>query len=261
MNTALVTGGSSGLGLALSGELAARGYHVIIVAREEKKLEQAVAALRHRGFHVTGYAGDVCRSAGLEKIAADLKAGGISLDFLVVNAGIVQVRLLNDYQNMEEMKQQIANESLGRDPLDSAVYAADPAGAKILFISSGFGMIGAAGYSVYCAAKAGLINFADALRNELRHQRIDVYVACPGDLDTPSYRQEFIGLPEWMRAKRERWSAVLSPEVAARKILQKCSGRRFIITCDTGISALLMAKKILPERILSAIMSHILSRP
>ncbi len=261
MKTALVTGGSSGLGFELADQLAAWGYHVSIMARDAKKLENAVAAIRRKGYGAAGFPGDVRKHGDVGKIAESLGNRAAPLDFLVLNAGVVHVRLLADYEDMEEMKQDIETNLWGTILSARAFTPLLGAGSKILFVSSGFGLIGAPGYSIYCAAKAGVINFAEALKHELRHKRISVHVACPGDVDTPSYREECRSMPEWMISKRKRWASVLSAEDAARRILKKCSGKRFVITCDAGFAALSTAKKMLPARISSFVLGYILPMP
>jgi short-subunit dehydrogenase len=261
MKTALVTGGSSGLGFEMASQLAAQGYHVIIVAREKEKLENAVAAIRKKNYSTKGYAGDIRNHRDMEQIAVSLGNQPNTLDFLILNAGVVHVRLLTEYENMMEMKQDIETNLWGTILTARTFTPLLRAGSKILFVSSGFGLIGAPGYATYCAAKAGVINFAEALRRELSHKRISVYVACPGDVDTPLYREECRRMPEWMISKREKLAMVISAEVGARRILKKCSGKRFIITSDTGIVALLLAKKILPARIASFILDHMVPMP
>jgi NAD(P)-dependent dehydrogenase (short-subunit alcohol dehydrogenase family) len=261
MKTALVTGGSSGLGLAMAHQLAARGYHVVIVAREKQKLADAVAAIRKKGDRATGFAWDIRNHRDVKHVVDSLRNLSNSVDFLILNAGVVHVQQLIDYDDMEQMKQDIETNLWGTILSARTFIPFLTAGSKILFISSGFGLIGAAGYSTYCAAKAGVINFAEALRRELHHKKIAVHVACPGDVDTPSYREECRHMPEWMTAKRLKWASLLSAEEAARRILKKCSGKQFIITSDAGIAALLMLKKIFPSRIVSLIMDNLLPMP
>jgi 3-dehydrosphinganine reductase len=261
MKTALVTGGSSGLGLAMANRLAAQRYHVIIVARETEKLEHATAALRSKGYSVEGFAWDIRNHRDVKKVAESLGNRSNAVDFLIFNAGVVNVRLLNDYEDMEEMKQDIETNLWGTILSARTFTPFLRTGSKILFVSSGFGLVGAAGYSTYCAAKAGVINFAEALRCELHHKQISVYVACPGDVDTPSYREEYRQMPEWMVSQRIKRASLLSAEEAARRILKKCRGKRFIITSDAGIAALLILKKLFPARIAALIMNQLLPMP
>jgi NAD(P)-dependent dehydrogenase (short-subunit alcohol dehydrogenase family) len=226
-----------------------------------EKLEDAVVEIKKRGNSAVGYTGDIRSYRDVKHISERVGNQTDTLDFLILNAGVVHVRLLTDYEDISEMKQDIETNLWGTILSARAFTPLLKMGAKILFVSSGFGLIGAPGYSVYCAAKAGMINFADALRRELRHKRISVYVACPGDVDTPTYREERRHLPAWMIYRRERWATVLSAEVVAKKILKKCSGSRFIITSDVGIAALLLGKKMLPGRIASLILDRLLPMP
>ena len=114
--------------------------------------------------------------------------------------------------------------------------------SRVLFISSAFGLTAGAGYACYCAAKAGIVNFALALRRELLG-KASIYVACPADIDTPLYREELKTLPVWMKSAKVR-AKVLSAEIAAIKIIKKCQGKRFLIFISWEIFFLL---SILPR--------------
>ena len=127
-------------------------------------------------------------------------------------------------------------------------------------ISSGFGIMGAAGYSIYCAAKAGVVNFGESLRRELLYKDIAVYVACPGDMDTPQYRNEVKNQPEWMRQSSPR--KVMPVEVAAREILKQCKGhKKYLILTGSDVKLLATASKILPRKWRDRLLDSMLPRP
>lgn len=128
-------------------------------------------------------------------------------------------------------------------------------------VSSALGLLGAAGYSTYCAAKAGVVNFAEALRRELLSKNIAVHVACPADIDTPQYQTELKSMPGWMKAASSARKSLLSPEKAAEKILAQCKGTKFLITINFEISLLRVLGKILPSGIMAAILDSSLPRP
>jgi 3-dehydrosphinganine reductase len=136
-----------------------------------------------------------------------------------------------------------------------------PAGSRILMISSAFGLIGAAGYSTYCAAKAGIINFAEALRRELLCKGITVHVPCPADIDTPQYAEEKRTSPQWMTSGASARQSLLSPQAAAEKILAQCRGKKFLCTINFEIALLRILGKILPARIMAGILDSSLPRP
>lgn len=257
---ALITGGSSGLGLALARHLAGQGYIPVIMARNEQRLDAAVALLRQTGQEAFGYAGDVTRPGDLMDVVHKVETRFSGVDFLIVNAGVVHVNLLEDFTNLDDLKADIETDLWGA-VLSTRVFAPllTP-GAKVLFISSGFGLMGTAGYTAYCAAKAGVINFAAALRRELLRRKIAVYVACPADIDTPQYREEQASMPGWMHAAGAR-KRVMAPEIAAAKIIRKCTGDRFLILINFEVQLLMFVNRLLPLRWVNAILDRLFPRP
>ena len=86
--TALVTGGSRGLGLAMAGALGEMGAKVIITARKAEELDEALSSLRSRGVEVTRVVGDLSRPEDVKALAdAVLEAAAAPIDILVNNAG------------------------------------------------------------------------------------------------------------------------------------------------------------------------------
>ena len=258
---ALITGGSSGLGLAFAKNLAGKGYVPLLIARRKDKLDEAVDAIKKMGFDGEGFQGDITSPKDLNGISETLKTRFGKIDFLVLNAGVVSVRLLADYRDYERMKEVVEIDLWGTILSARMFLPLLISGSQILMISSAFGLIGAAGYSTYCAAKAGMINFAEALRRELLYRGISVYVACPADIDTPQYAEEKKSMPEWMSKTASARHSLLSPEKAARKILSQCKGKRFLITINSEVSLLRILSKILPRRIMSSLLDSSLPRP
>ena len=93
----LITGGSSGLGSSMALCLAAEGYRPILVARNKGRLLTATSELEKAGYPCTGFCGDVTQPEDMEKIKEQLIKQGITLDFLIVNAGIVTPGALTDF--------------------------------------------------------------------------------------------------------------------------------------------------------------------
>ncbi|MCK5535072.1 SDR family oxidoreductase, partial [bacterium] len=174
---ALITGGSSGLGLAFAKNLAEKGYVPLLIARRKNKLEEATDNIKKMGFDSYGFQGDITSQEDLINIAETIKGQFGKIEFLVLNAGVVNVSLLADYDDYGKMKEDIEIDLWGTILSTRVFMPLLTPGSKILMISSGFGLIGGAGYSTYCAAKAGIVNFAEALRRELLCKDIAVYVA------------------------------------------------------------------------------------
>ena len=258
---ALITGGSSGLGFAFAKNLAEKGYVPLLIARRKDKLDGAINTLKKMGFDVDGFQGDITSPKDLTSIFETIKERFGKIDFLVLNAGVVTVSLLADYSDYEKMKEDIEIDLWGTILSTKIFIPLLKPGSQILMISSAFGLIGAAGYSTYCAAKAGIINFAEAVRRELLNRGISVYVACPADIDTPQYAEERKSMPEWMSKAGSGRRSLLSPEKAAEKILNQCKGKKFLITINSEISLLRLLNKVLPWRMVSSILDSSLPRP
>lgn len=257
---AVITGGSSGLGYALAELLGKQGYRIILLARNEQRLDAAVKELTIKKYIVNGIVCDITNENQVRETSEKLKIKFGKIDFLILNAGEVTTKLLSDYTNIQELKKDLDIDLWGT--IQSAYFFTPllVTGSKMLMISSGFGIMGAAGYSIYCAAKAGIVNFGESLRRELLYKNINVYVACPGDMDTPQFRKEIRNLPEWMQQNSPR--KVMPVDVAAKKILKQCKGyKKYLIITGADVKLLSVVTKILPRTWRDCLLDSMLPRP
>ena len=104
---ALITGGTSGLGLALAKGLAEKGYVPLLIGRRKDKLDEAVDAIRKMASDGVGFQGDITSQKDLTGISETIKGRFGRIDFLILNAGVVTVSLLADYSDYEGMKEVI----------------------------------------------------------------------------------------------------------------------------------------------------------
>ncbi len=256
---ALITGGSSGLGLAMAKKLASEGYFPVLVARDTGKLNNAVDLLKDAGYAAKAFAADVSKPDQIEKIARHVETEFGEIHFLILNAGVVHTKLLLDYDNMNALKEDIEIDLWGTVVCARLFIPLMKSDSKILLVSSAFALIGGAGYSTYCAAKAGVLNFGESLRRELLSKKIAVYVACPADIDTPQYEKEIADSPSWMNSSHR--NRPLSADVAAKRILSKCKGGRFLIIINSDVLLLQFMSKIFPRRLKDLIIDHSLPKP
>ena len=185
---ALVTGASSGLGRGLSLALAKAGASVLLVARREEKLHEAVDAIARAGGEAAYHVADVRVVPALYDLVDVALARFKKLDILVNNAG------LGYRAPLSELKRAEITEMIETD-LAAAIYltqAALPALARsapseIVNVASNAGLESFAEGTVYCAAKAGLVAFSRALALELKPQEIRVTTLCAGSIDTPFF--------------------------------------------------------------------------
>jgi len=257
---ALITGGSSGLGFSIAKQLGTEGYRIVILARNQQRIDTAIESLVANNIEAIGMSCDVTLESQLREAAETVKAQYGKIDFLVINAGEVTTKLLSDYATIPELKKDLEVDLWGT--IQTAYFFTPMLveGSRLLMISSGFGLIGSAGYSIYCAAKAGIINFGESLRREFLRKKIAVYVACPGDMDTPQFHNEIKGQPEWMKTSSSR--KLMQVDVSAKKILRKCNGHsRFLIITGTDVTLLAFVSKLLPRVWRDKILDSVLPRP
>lgn len=243
-------------------QLRAQDHNLLLLARDEKKLNSSAEQLASEpgeGFIKT-IACDVSDedaiNAGLKTELKDIE----SIDFLIINAGVTSINLLSDYSRLSDVTRDLKINLIGAV---ASTYLCMPylkPGSRILFISSGFGLVGAPGYSLYCASKAGLNNFADALRREVMHRNIHIHVACPGDIDTPMYAGELEIMPDWIREKMGRGKP-MPVETAAKFILEKCFKNQFMIVPSSDVKGLMAIQKLLPRKIATRIVDNLFPKP
>ena len=184
----LITGGSSGLGLALAKALVARGDTVALLARDEARLEQAAAMLRAAtpGARVFLLASDV-QDAELLAVGCDALANSLGgIDVLVNSAGILKEGYFETLP-ADAHRDVMAINYFGtlnaiRAALPHLKKSAQP---RIVNIASVAGLAGVFGYSAYCASKHALVGLSEALRYEFAPQGITLQLVCPGEFDSP----------------------------------------------------------------------------
>ncbi|NTF86803.1 SDR family oxidoreductase [Agrobacterium rhizogenes] len=217
----IVTGGSSGIGLAIAKLYAGRGGRVSLLARHSGRLEQARSELAAipdvDPSRIQIAAVDVASaSQTLDAVALCERAFG-PCDILIASAGIVEPSAF-DAMPAAVFDEQIATNLLGTANVVRAVYKGMKArrSGKIMMISSGAALIGIYGYTAYCASKSALSGFAEALAVEAGAFGVRVSVCFPPDTLTPQYRREMSMRPaqaELLMGSVKPWSA---DAVAAR---------------------------------------------
>jgi 3-oxoacyl-[acyl-carrier protein] reductase len=184
--TALVTGGTRGIGLAIAEALLNRGARVFLCARKLPDVEKTVSSLRQKfGEVVHGAACDIAVSEQVREMftRAEQEIGGV--DILINNAGI------GAFKKAEETSTEEWNQTIGTN-LSGVFFCCREAlpqmkrrgGGYIINIGSLAGKQAFAGASAYCAAKFGLVGFSEALMQEVRHDHIRVSYVMPGSVNT-----------------------------------------------------------------------------
>ena len=178
---ALITGGSSGIGLATAKRFVAEGAYVFITGRREAEL---AAAAKDIGKNIRALRGDVSNLDDLDRILAVIKQDKGRLDIVFANAGIAKYAALGEIT--EELYDAIFDINV-KGMLFTVQKALPlmPDGAAIILPSSVVGSKGPGGNSVYAATKAVARSFARTWTTDLKQRRIRVNAISPGSIDTP----------------------------------------------------------------------------
>lgn len=181
LGTALITGASTGIGKIYADRLAKRGYDLILVARNEQRLNAAAERLRSEtGVQVTSLTADLSDTAGMAKVEAVLRDDA-TITMLVNNAGVGSVASLlqADVDKMEAMIM------VNITALTRLTYAAAPAfvargNGTIINISSVVGIAVENLNGVYSASKSYVLSFGHSLQKDLAGRGVRVQTVLPG---------------------------------------------------------------------------------
>lgn len=235
-----ITGASSGIGAALALEFARDGCDLALFARREDRLGAVAEAARKHGAHVHCQIGDVREAKALERWYATADERH-PVDLLIANAGVFDgIGPNSRLETSQETEQLVATNLLG------AIYTAQAAlphmmkrrRGHIAFVSSLAARLPAADAPSYSASKAGLVAYAEALREYLLAYGICVSTVLPGHVRTAQTELHEGPLP-----------MILPAAVAAQRIRRNLEARRTIISLPRRASFLVGAARLLPWRL------------
>jgi NAD(P)-dependent dehydrogenase (short-subunit alcohol dehydrogenase family) len=211
---ALVTGGSSGIGLAIAKALAEDGYGITLSARRAEKLSAAADDLRNEGFDVADVATQMTEEEELTKLVAAHKERFGRCDVLVNNAGVgigeAMAELTTKKVDMQLGVNLRAVVLMTRECLPMLREAgAEHNKALIVNTASIAGKVGQPWLSVYSATKSAVIGFSQATQKEVAADGIQVTALAPGFVDTP--------MTEFVRGQVEQ-EAMIRPEDIAEAV-------------------------------------------
>ncbi|MFM5230152.1 SDR family oxidoreductase [Aeromonas media] len=200
---ALISGGASGIGLAIAEALASQGVELVLVSRRLGLLEQEAARLQGRyGVRVLPLALDLCDGDQVRACHAEARERLGPIDLLVNNSGVGSDYLVQDLPE-SEWDRVMDTCAKGTFLLTQACLPDMLAHrhGTIINIASQAARHGYARASVYCAAKFAVLGFAKALREEVQHQGIRVHTLCPGLVQVPPPACPGERKPGWLQVE------------------------------------------------------------
>jgi len=227
---AIVTGASSGIGLAIARVLGEEGFAVTMAARRAEKLDAAVKGLLDDGFDVHGVAANLADEAEVARVVADHRERHGRLDVLVNNAGVGVGSAVADIETKRlDMQLNINIRSIVlfyRETVDLLRAAgAEHKEALVVNTSSISGKRAEAWLSVYSATKHAVVGWTEAMNKELGAEGIKSIALCPAFVDTPmtDFVKEHVAAEDMIRpqdiAESVRFMLRVSPACVVPEIM------------------------------------------
>ena len=255
--TALVTGGSSGIGLEFCRALAKRGADIVMVSIQEKELAESCRALSETyGVKTHRLLLDLSRDDAPAENGCLRRRGRTRIDILINNAGIFDFRTIED-MTPERIDLYISLHIRAVTQLSRMVAArmAESGGGSILNMSSMSCWMPMPGIAMYAATKAYIRVLSRAMRIELRDRNVNVTVACPGGIATGLF-----GLPPHLLRLGVRLGVLHTPARFVRNALRRTLRRRRQYINGIVNRIAIVAVAILPERLRLAVKHRLLDR-
>jgi NADP-dependent 3-hydroxy acid dehydrogenase YdfG len=211
---AVITGGGSGIGLAMTRVFAANRYSVVITGREAKRLQKAASGISDDKKQVTCIPCDIRDPASVENLLSEIGKQHSKIDVLINNAGVAHGLAPVDELSVETWKEVVDTNLTGTFLVTRAALPLMRAGGTIVNNLSVAALQPFAGMSAYNASKFGALGFTHALREDLRKRGIRVLALLPGATDTDIWSQF------WKDAPKEK---MISAETVAQAVLHAVS--------------------------------------
>ncbi len=233
MQTIVITGGSSGIGLDIARAYTKKGANIVLLARNQSRLDSAVAEcqslVKNASQKILAFSVDVANKEQLDTTVQNIKSQVSVPDVLVLSAGIVaSERFLeqsdDDFDNIMKTNV-VGSRAVAKAFLPDMV---NKRAGQVCFISSLGGIISTYGYSAYSASKFAVVGMAGAMRQELAEYNVGVSVVCPPEVDTPMVAKESEHILPQTRFIKDI-GGLLQPKEVTQAALKGIAKNRFII--------------------------------
>jgi short-subunit dehydrogenase len=240
-HTALITGASSGIGAEFARTLAARGMHVVLVARSKDRLEALAETLtREHGVRAHAIPADLSKPGVAQRVLDQTKAIGAAIDLLVNNAGFATYGVFEEV-SLERQREEIALNCSGLVEMTHAFLPGIVAGGRggVINVASTAAFQPVPYMATYGATKAFVLSFSEALWAENRGRGVRVLALCPGATETPFF--DVVSAPEASIGAREK------PEIVVARALKAFEDGRSYLISGTKNCLMAQAGRLLPR--------------
>lgn len=252
--TALVTGAASGIGRAVAISLAQRCCNLVLADIDESGLDKTHELLQQHGIHCTTHYLDVSDAAAIEDFPQVVQTAHSKLDILVNNAGVALGGTFEQVSADEfEWLFNINFWGVVRMTRAFLPMLRQSNDARLVNLSSVFGLIGVPGQVAYCSSKFGVRGFSEALRLELKDSNIGVTVVHPGGVATAiadkARTARAVQMSEAERAQQHemvRKLLTLDPAIAGEIIVKGIEARRDRVLVGSDAQFLALIVRLFP---------------
>lgn len=257
----VISGGSSGIGLALAKRLAAAGSHLWLVARREDRLQAALNEIKSQARSSSqqfGYtSADLTVADQAQKTATEVLARAGRVDVLINSVGAAHPGYVQELP-LEVFQWMMAANYFAPLYLTKALLPAMLAqrSGHIINIASAAALLGVFGYSAYGAAKYALVGFTEVLRAEMQPYHIRVSIVFPPDTQTPQLEYENRFKPPETKAISGTAAALTADQVASA-ILRQAERGKYAIYPAGDVRLIAWLVKLLPQSVVFAVLDHL----
>ncbi len=228
---AIVTGAGSGIGRAIAVALAREGADLVLIGRDETKLEQTANEARSHGVAATVLRCDLTQPGAISTAVQTILAQSPAADILVNNAGVSYYGWAEQMTGPQASSilstNLLAPIQLTRELLPALLARGE---AHIVNVSSIFGLITMRKGAAYQASKFGLVGFSKALRAECHRRGVGVTVLCPGFVRTPMLENFEVGSADQKRHAIPAWASSTPEHVAEVTIRAIRANKGLVVT-------------------------------
>jgi short-subunit dehydrogenase len=242
----LITGASSGIGEAFARALAARGMHLVLVARSEARLQALADELaRQHPIGVDVIAADLSQAGAAQRVRSEVGRRGLDVDLLVNNAGFGTHGAFATLDAERDRREIMVDVVAVVDIAHAFVPAMlERGGGAVINVASTGAFQPLPSMAVYGASKAFVLSFSQALAEEVRGRGVRVLALCPGPTETPFFDDPGEGAGVGFRRRPD--------QVVATGLRALQAGRTVVV--DGAVNTLLAeASRLLPRRLTTRI--------